>query len=93
MISSPTIAAGTSFSMTFNSTRSIAYRCTIHSYMHWTIRVVAASATVPPTDAEPLIAFASALAGNAVLSLGTMALAGLAGFTVVVIRLRRDRSS
>ena len=93
VISSPTIKAGETFSMTFSSTGSIAYHCTIHDYMHGTIRVLAAGATPPPTDTGPLPTSTLDRGGDPALGIVAIALAGLAGFALVVIRLRRVRAS
>ncbi|MEP6639846.1 MAG: plastocyanin/azurin family copper-binding protein [Chloroflexota bacterium] len=92
VITSPTIKAGKTFSMTFNSTGSIPYHCTIHSYMHGTIRVLAAGATLPATDSEPLPASPSSDGGNPALGLVAIAFAGPAGFAIMMMRLRRRRS-
>ena len=53
LVNSPTIAAAKAFSMTFSSVGTVAYHCTIHSYMHGTIQVLAAGATLPATDTSP----------------------------------------
>jgi hypothetical protein len=54
LVGSPQVGPGHTFSMTFASAGTIAYHCTIHTYMHGTIDVVAVGATVPPTDTAPV---------------------------------------
>ncbi len=88
VISSPTIKAGRTFSMTFSSTGSVAYHCTIHDYMHGTIRVLAAGATAPPTDIGPLPTSTPDAGGSPALGLLAIALGGLAGFWLTLFRLR-----
>lgn len=87
IIDSPKIAEGKSFSMTFDSAGTIAYHCTIHSYMHGTIHVLAAGATLPETDAAPI----TSTGGDASVAV-EVALAGLFGLGVVrLVALRTER--
>lgn len=93
-LASGTINAGKTFSTTFSTVGSFAYHCTIHPYMHGTIRVLAAGKTAPPTDAAP--APASATPDSApIVTLGFLAIAlgGLAGFGLLVFKGRRSRSA
>jgi plastocyanin len=41
------------FEQTFNTPGEFGYYCTIHSYMHAKVTVVAANASQPPTDSAP----------------------------------------
>lgn len=91
VITSPTIKAGKTFSMTFSATGSIAYHCSIHDYMHGTIRVLAAGATSPATDTATLPS-STPDRGNPALGLAAIALGGLAGCALTMIRLRRARA-
>lgn len=52
-LASSTIAAGASFSHSFLSTGTFAYHCTIHTYMTGKVVVLAAGASLPPTDTLP----------------------------------------
>jgi plastocyanin len=64
VIDSPAISDGETFKMTFNSAGTIAYHCTIHSYMHGTIQVLAAGAPPPATDTAAKSATARSDAGE-----------------------------
>jgi plastocyanin len=47
---SDTLAENATFSQTFDTPGKVAYHCTIHSYMHGTVTVLAAGQTPPATD-------------------------------------------
>lgn len=75
-IDSPTIAEGKTFTMTFDTAGTITYHCTIHSYMHGTIDVLAAGATPPATDTAVVGSNAN---GSNDVGAVLVALAGLVG--------------
>jgi plastocyanin len=48
---SDTVAENATFSQTFDTPGKVPYHCTVHSYMHGTVTVLAAGQTPPATDA------------------------------------------
>ena len=87
-LSSPTLGAGATFSHTFSATGTFTYHCSIHTYMKGTVVVLAAGATLPPTDAvaSPSTATqAPTVAGVALIAL-------LAGSLGAGLYLRRRRA-
>ena len=84
-LGSSNIGAGATFGHTFNSTGTFAYHCTIHTYMHGTVVVLAAGATPPPTDTAE-----AGAAESPPSALGAFGLSGLVvGFIVARLYLRR----
>jgi plastocyanin len=83
---SPQVGGGKTYSLTFTGTGSFAYHCTIHTYMHGTIDVVAEAATVPPTDTAPASPVGSAGWSGALVLV--VAIAGGIAFVFVLARRR-----
>ena len=76
---SGTVDENKTYSQTFSTAGTIAYHCTIHTYMTGTITVLAGGLTPPPTDTEPL-------PHNAAPSMSSLALI-LGGLVLVVVAL------
>jgi plastocyanin len=87
-LASATLNAGKTFSHTFASTGTFTYHCTIHTYMVGTVVVLAAGATLPPTDAASteLPATADPNVGLPLILL----LVGLSGAVLALGRFRRS---
>lgn len=71
------INAGGTFSHAFNSTGTFAYHCTIHTYMHGSVVVLAAGVTPPASDTV------APSAESPTSAAGTFALLALLGSSVV----------
>ena len=84
-LGSSAIAAGKSYSHTFDATGTFAYHCTIHDYMVGKVVVLAAGATPPATDTVATVERSS---DDPTAQLAIVLLAGLAAALVTVRRMR-----
>ena len=83
---SPDVPEHGTYHQTFSTAGTIAYHCTIHTYMTGTIVVLAAGQTLPPTDTAPVVASG----GSDQAPLGTL-IAGLVGAASLMAVERRRR--
>jgi plastocyanin len=87
---SPLVKAGAIFSHTFASAGTFAIHCTVHSYMHGTVVVLAAGQALPPTDATQ---FGVGSAPSRALPLALLLIGGLTLLVAAGLARLRHRAN